>query len=572
MSKEKEKRLSDHWTLEIKNGLKYKEKFGNSKDWSTYKDYYRCNWPGNTEVPVNHTFSYVRSMGPRIFFTNPRVSVTPRRPEFIWHARVVESVLNYLIEELKIKKQMKAVSLDPFPCGVGIIKTGYDSEFGYSPSQDINEGETVTQISRKDGTSIEYNKNVKPGFPWALRTRPEEIITPWGYSDPDSFPWVIHQIIRPLKDVKGDQKFKNTKNLKGGFVIDDNRHPIWKSGFSAEGTEPYSLLYEIQDLKSGKLIVMSENQILVSEDDPLQIEGHKYVFVTYNEDFDHFWGIPDIKALEPQQLEANQIRSSASLHRKLAVVKFLYIKGALTQEALDKLLGTDIGPGIEISGGDSIQQVVQTLQPHVPPDLWKEMAETMNDARETLGFSRGAAGEFQVTTPPTATEVVDVREGREIRTSERRDIMADAFIDTCKKLLQYVFKFWTQDRVERIVGPDGKQHWIRFTGADLQGEYNFKLDPESGRPVTSQERQVQAARLFTMFANSPYVDQLQLHKLVASTFEVIDPTWPLVVNAPPGSFVPGGQAGSKGPLGSQGPSGKPSSIDQAVRKDATVRR
>ena len=244
-----ERELVTYWMEQIEWGLKYRSKFTDVEDWPTYRAWYRGDYTERQpcEVIVNRVFPYVRSMIPRVYFRTPSISATPRRAEYAMHARVTESVDNWLIYETRVKKQLKKAILDAALCGVGVLKLGYDSEFGYDAMQALDENSsTVTQVGTKSGDAIEYNSCVAPGMPWALRVKPEDIVTPYGYDDPDTFPWVCHMIVRPLDDVMEDQKYdaKYRKQLKGGFTVPfEQRSALVDKRKDSSVT--YVLLYEI---------------------------------------------------------------------------------------------------------------------------------------------------------------------------------------------------------------------------------------------------------------------------------------------------------------------------------------
>ena len=534
--------LVKYWERQLQDGIAYREKYGRPKDWDTYFNYYRSEW--NPEViPVNRVFSYGRSMVPRVYFRNPAITVMPRKPEYTASARVLEAVDNWIIGEIGLKDVLKRACLHAYLTGTGFVKLGYDSEFGFIPEQSIlPDFETLTQEARTETGKIEYRVNVKPGMPWALDMLSKDIITPWGYNTLESLPWICHTVLRPLEDVKQDQKYRNTKELKGGFKADK----IFASVWSPRGGTDYTLLHEIRDVKHRRLVVLCERQVLLDEEDVLQIEGLPYECIQFNPDLEHFWAIPDVKVVKEQQKELNEIRTQASKHRRLAMLKFLYPKGAVTKEQLDKLLSEEAHTAIEVDHENPRAAIVD-FQPHVPPDLWREAQEVLADFRETLGFSRNQAGEFVApVTPRTATEVATVREATEIRAEERKDIIADVFTNIVRKMNQYIFKFWTSERVYPIVGADGVQHWVRFTGREIEGEYTYSLHPDVGLPVSRMTRFDQALQVFQALRGDPYIDQIGLHRLVLSQVGWIDPTWSTLVRMPAMPGAPGAEHGVQG--------------------------
>ena len=526
--KKKQDELVSYWEKQLREGLAYREKYGHPQDWKRYLDYYRAEWASDI-IPVNRIFSYGRSLIPRVYFRSPAITIVPMRPEFAPSAKVLEAVDNWLITEIGLKDVLKRACLHSYLTGVGLLKLGYDSEFGFIPQQAIlPDSETLTQESTSEPRKIEYRVDVKPGMPWVLDVPSYDIITPWGYNTLNSLPWICHVVMRPLEDVKQDQKYRNTKDLKGGFRVDRKYPSMWGS----RGGTDFTRLYEVRDVKHKRLIVLCEKQVLLDEEDELQVEGLPYECIQFNPDLEHFWAISDVKVVQEQQKELNEIRTQASKHRRLALVRFLYSKGTLTPDQVAQMLSEDVPVALELDH-DNPATAVSTLQAHVPPDLWREAQEVLADFRETLGFSRNQAGEFVTPiTPRTATEVSAVREATELRAEERRDIVADVFTNIIRKLNQFIFKFWTTERVTPIIGRDGAQHWIRFTGEELMGEYAYTVYPETGLPVSRNIRFRQATELFNMLRNDPLIDQVGLRKLVLGQISWVDPTWSSLVREP----------------------------------------
>src|SRR5574343_2088459 len=536
------------WMARIDLGIKFRDWQAGSSKWDDYRKMYRGDW--DTDDPVlNLMYSTYKTILPRTYFRTPTVTVTPRRPEFAPHARVVEAIDNYLLRELKVKKQMKKMIHDSWHCGTGVIKLGYDSEFGYLPAQGIDQdGGTITQAGGKSGDKVEYRNFIKPGMPWALRCRPEEIVVPFGYDDPDALPWIGHMVWRPLADLKEDTKYIKTRlgDLKGGYIpkeglAKDGKRP---QQFAYKSEEPYCLIYEIRDFKTGRMYCICEDTVILDEVDGLQIEGLPYELLMFNEDPVYFWGNPAARYVYPQQLDLNEVKKATYRNRRYNLLKFLYQAGKITKEALDLIMSDDpddVGIAIPI-GAENLQSSVYPFQPHnLTSELEKDKQMILSDNRETIGISRNAAGEYIPMTSKTATEANLVQQGSDIRIDERRDMVADSLVGLVSKMNQIVFKYWTTEKVVEIVGVDGQRQWIEYTGEQLKGEYFLSIDPDSGVPVSRRLRYEQAQKLVEMYRNDPYIDQVALRKIHLSQFEWIDPTANLLTSEPMGGMQTPGQ-------------------------------
>lgn len=541
--------FAKEWESRVELGIKFRDWQADSSKWDDYRDMYRGKW--DTDEPVlNLMYSTYKTILPRTYFRTPTVTVTPRRPEYAMHARVVEAVDNWLLRELKVKKQIKRAIHDSWHCGTGVIKLGFDSEYGYIPDQGIDQDSgTITQIGRSaKAGKIEYRSFIKAGLPWALRVRPEEIVVPYGYDDPDSLPWVCHIVWRPLDDIKEDIKYdkSKTKLLIGGYVPNSSiiKNPNKPTQFAYKDETDYACIYEIRDSKHKKMYAISEGHVLMDVEDPLQVEGLPMEFLILNEDPVFFWGIPEARYVEPQQHELNDIKKTAARNRKYNILKFLYVNGVITKEALDLLMSDnfeDIGAGIPVNA-EAIQSAILPLQPHnLTADLEKDKQMILSDNRETVGISRNSAGEYIPMTSKTATEAQIVQQGSDIRIDERRDAVADLLVNIVSKFNQFIFRFWTTERVVEITGETGAREWIRYTGDQLKGEYFLSIDPDSGVPVSRRLRYEQANKLIEFYRGDPLIDQVALRKIHLNQFEWIDPTATLLTQQPMGGVAMPGQ-------------------------------
>lgn len=496
------------WRERIEVAREYREKFGRSKEWQRWWEYYRNEYGDRTNyLSVNMIFAIVRSLVPRLYFRNPRVTITPLRPGLYLQARVLERVDNLMIAQIGVKKALKAAAQDAFLYGTGIIKRGYDSEFGFDPDQAYEEqGKAVTDSGEtRRGEKIEYDNTIRAGWPWVKRIHPATFYVPWGCSDLESAPWCAHEIIRPVEDVKADPKYSRaaTRDLKGTLTYLPtavDRHPGSSVRHRLGKTGEYVRLWEIYDAKTGKIIVIADghDKILREDDDPFASTGFPFHPVVFNPDPDHFWGISDCVNLEPLQLELNEQRTQLRAHRRIALLKFLYKDGMIDENELQKLLWGDIdavGIGIKVNGEPS--QAIMTLQPHIPADLVMATNETRMDMREITGFSRNQLGEYDKSTRRTATEAAIVEQAASIRVDERRDVLADVLVDIVKAINETIFDYWTEEHIAQIVGPDGASYWVTFTGDELRGEYAYRIDPDNVLPQTSEKRKQEAIEVYS---------------------------------------------------------------------------
>ena len=508
------------WEENISGGTQYMKDFAEPENWETYRNYYRgifaSGAPAARKYSVAIIFAIIRSMLPRVFFTNPKVVVTNEIPGFYVQSKIVQKIDNKLMRSTKIKRVLKEAILSAALCGTCPLLTGFDTEYGYDPKlrEDMTDsmgeqlpvGGTLVQFDKKTGDRLEYNDSIKPGTPWLATIRPEFFIVPYGYGRLGEVPWVARLYVRHLDDVKKDPRLINTKDLKANAIttFDWFREQRLHQQMPDNNYGDFVFLWEIKDLKTSRMMIMQEGhkKFLYNEKDYLQKFGNPYMELTFNYDPITFWGLPDSKFLEDQQLAINEARTLQMETRRIAKLRFIYDENVVDPEEVMKVITEDVGCGIKVDGNPS--EAISILQPYVPADFNIDVDAIRKDAREISGFSRNQIGEFEGGRR-TATETQIVNMASQIRVSERKDMLSDLLIDVVEKYNQYIFSEWNTQQVEDIIGPDGKRHWVSFTYEQIKSKYNFRVDPDSGTPVSSEQRRQEAIMVAQYIHASPVI-------------------------------------------------------------------
>ncbi len=523
----------ENWKTAIEGGIRYRETYGQSKRWKTYRDYGRGIFPGFVGsskgiLPYNLTHEMKAALVPNVYFRNPYVNISPRyKPGFHINAKIVEAVDNWLIQEMDVKAAMKTAVIDCYYTNRAFLKLGYDSYYGGPATSNMQKLSAMlnTPLSHlgKKGQRVEYDVNVKQGMPWSARVMPDKIIVPFGVRRLEDCPWIDHVVIRRLDDVKQDRMYKNTGKLEGTHM-----EMLYKDAqqgqYFKELTQDvdYVEIHEIRDFKRGtiKAFVPGYDQwIRPPEKDDMQIEGLPYVDFTFNEDTEYYWGPSDVQLMEPQQLEINETKTQAMLHRRVALLKFIVEDKMIDDGEIDKMIGEEVAPVVRVKGDP--HKVVATLQPHIPQDLNMWVENIRSEVRSLLGQSRQHMGEA----PPgrrTAFEMKVVTGGREIRMDERRDIVATALSKLVRKTNQIIFERWTGEQVAQVVGYDGAKYWVAYTGKENKAEYNVKVDVESMTPVTKQGKKQEIIQIIQALSKNPRANIDYLMKMLLREYEWMD--------------------------------------------------
>lgn len=502
------------WMEEIRKGVDFRNKATHRAKWERWRNNYRGKWSGDT-LPVNVYFKMLRTMVPRVYFRNPTVSITPRRGsegklDYWLFAQILERIDNALFDRIHLKHAMKTAVQDAFMFGNGIIKLGYGGQFTPTPDP----VETTEPGTNKKGQRLEYHSAILPDTPWTLRVPTGRFIVPQYALDWPSCRWAAHEERRHIDDVQSDPRFKNVSNIQPGVLLQAGEEAINKLSDQVS-------MVEIRDKKSGDVFVispMSKEKVLAHESDELQFNGRlPYFPIQFNPDDDGFWAIPDAQILEPHQTELNEIRRVVRMHRRISLLKYLVRQGGLTADALSKLADPNQVGAIIFADKDAaaLSEVLKEMQAgDIPNGLLKADQLEEQVIQEVLGLGVNQFGEYAPgSADRSATEAMIVNQAVQIRTDERRDIVADVIVDITEHMNHIILDRWNQQQVVDIIGPDGSQIWVAFKASDMRSlEYDVKVDPDSAIPETRQLRRQNAKETLALFGQNQLMDPVKLTK------------------------------------------------------------
>lgn len=492
------------WVNQIHHGTKYREKMALESRWADWRKYYRGNWDAGI-LPKNLFFMMIRTVVPRIYFRNPSISLIPTKSgaDNIAMAQILERVDNKLMRAMKVKQQMKRIAQNAFMFGTGVGKLGFGAEF--TPTPELNDTAAPIVGRRR----VEYRAGIAKNMPWFLSVHPGSFIVPDELVTKDEAAWEAHWIRRPLDDVIDDPRLKNVKNLTSTMFKGSDG-----SATRVAGKREMVDLVEIRDKRTGKIMVIAPylegEKTLYFEDDEFQTDsGTNFYSVSFNEDDESFWGIPDSVILEPRQLEINEIKTQAMKHRRLSLIKVLAQKGAMTEAQKVKLVDSDVGAVVEISdvNGVKFAEIAD-----IPDGLLKSEGTLMQDVREEMGFSRNEFGDYKPGSgDTTATEAQIVKMASDIRVDERRDMLADLLTDMVSDMHGIIFNKWTDEQQVEVIGPAGIPMWVAFKGDMMKhSKFDVKIDPDTSLPETKAIREQRAVQMYSILKDNPLIDPMRL--------------------------------------------------------------
>ncbi len=520
MPKKKEL-TAQEWREEIDHGLRYRRDYGMEDAWASLEAvFYSADSKNRAAAGPNLIASNGDSFISALSVSYPYLNIRPRRREFVKWAPVLESVDNWLMKELRVAKALERAILHAFLWGKGIVKIGYDSEFGYDPHRDIGGdqplGMTLSQFDQR-GRLIEPGRT-DPGMPWVLAVPPHDIVVPWGTVDIEDAAWVAHRIVRHIDEVRSDDKYKNHRDLEPSISQEDytrsytttkQLHRVGMSSMRSthRGSVEYLEMFEIHNRRDRtiKVIATGHERILRDVPNELQLDGLPFIDLSFTPRARSFWTTPDAYYLKNPQAEIDDISLQASIQRRITKLKFLYEEGAIDEEELQKAISADGYMGIKVNSSSNIKDSIAVMHNENMSSLYQDAEIIHSNAREVLGLSKNQHGEFQGGRT-TAAEVKTVDKSTLRRMGRRQGNLRTAYEDVFRKINQIIFKFWTQPRITEFVGEEGAKEWMEFTGSQLRGEYQYEAVFSDEILPTETQEENDALQMYTTLAQSPGVN------------------------------------------------------------------
>jgi hypothetical protein len=566
----------EEWQQEISYGLEYRALYGMEDDWGRIESIFYNGHPSNRTSGSNIIYSTGDAFLSTVHVPNPMILTKPKTLQQIEWAPIVEKMDNDLFCEMKVKREFAAAGLYSYLWGTGIVKLGYDSEYGYNPKLDaagMNEpiGATLTRMS-KDRELIEYNDS-RPGMPWAKACLPHDIVVPYGTRDLDNCPWIAHRVVRHIDAIKSDVKYSGTKNLKPVMSMKDFVESYQtvmkpyrigpdlvanKSTEEGEGDASFCELWEIHDKRTMRIYVIAtgHDKFLRSEPNYLQIRGLPFVEVSFTPKGRTFWRTSDAAYLLAHHAELADITLQARKQRRLNVLKFLGRKGMLSEDEKRKMLSRDIGAFAEVNdnGKPLTDAIIPMPMSGANEFLYRELEDVRSAARETVGFDRNSYGEYRGART-TATEVDAVQSAKDFRMGRRQSLLADSYVDFAHKLNGIVFRFWTTPKVAEVVGQDGLMQWMQFVPAELKGQYTLECVFDDGPMESFNSRQQMAMQMYQMSFQDPSIDPVQARRFLARSSSNAAFGGMFKPGVMPGTVPQMGAGGGQPPASRQQPAG-----------------
>lgn len=524
---------------------RFENKF--KKTAETSLDYYRGNQWGETppekaklyknRAVINYTFANIKTMLPSLSYHNPKIFVRPSKRVHRWvnpltnqeeeidvkrAARIMERRLNYHWIEYNVKQQVNRSLLDAHIFGFGLVKLGYEPIFETIGGEQI--------LADEKHFILRWS-------PFDFLVDPEA-----KYPSLEDARWIAFKVIKPLDEMKKDDRYSNTANLKPNMRIkgtsDQYVGPQERQFVSTEEEEIWDRVefYEIWDRGGFReeprmyVFVPGHDKLLLKDDWPQQYEGFPCETLYFNENPDTFYPLPDPAIYRDSQDILNRVRSIQLDHVLRFNRKYAALKVAIQpdSEAMEHFKTGVDGTIVSIEGVPDVRAAILPIQDApLSPDVYNLGYTSEKDIREISGvtqFERGVAEKLD-----TATEAAIIQQSASAKRLDRRAMVEDFNSRIARKLgqlLQQTLAFTrdvpiTEEDAEVLGVSTEEEYFIAAGIKDIQGEFLYTIEIGSTQPVDDQQRKQNALLLYNMFGltSDPLIKQRELRQKVLEAFK-----------------------------------------------------
>ena len=551
----------------------------------TYWNANNANNSGNVtddRISVNMAFSTINVISPAVSINHPKITINANKESDADRAVFVEAVINYLWRHYDYRKPFRRSVKDFLIVGHGWLKVGWkfveeeralnDYEMDDEYQRSVEEVDMFAQESPEFANELPTDEQIRSSLPHTEMMIVEdqpfvERISPFDmFVDPeatclDDAKWIAQRIVRPLKEVKKDKRFKSS--VRRNLQADSGVLFRWENDTEREqyaDEVDRITLYEYYDLEANTISVCAyeaDDYLLEPQTMPYNF-GHPFVMMRNYDIPDVFYPMGDLEQIESLQEELNKTRSQMVNHRKRYARKYLYHERSFGPEGREALESDEDGRFVPvIDENRPLSEVVTPLaQTPLAPEMYNHSSIIEADINIVSGVSEYSRGQMPEVRR-TATEASIIADAGNARSSDKLAIIELVIGDVARRVLQLMQQYMTRPQMVRITGKDQENLYVAYTRSDILGEYDFEVEGGSTQPLNETARRQQAISLMNAVAPlvGTVIDPTELAKYVLQFgFGVKNPEKFLVQQQPmQDEMAPEQEAGQEGDGGGMPP-------------------
>ena len=501
------------------------------------------------DLILNEIYPIIQYQLPTIFFRNPKVFVKPRNKTFIVKkrdpntgelvpitlesgksAKTQEALLNYILSEIKYKKEVRKVLLDSLIFPYGVLWHGYKGNFGMTEEQSLcikDESLFVKRISPlrflKD-PSVNISEIDEARWTGrAFETPLEDLIEDETlYIDKKELQGKLgfgQKIGKPGKDALGKQGgvdfvIPNPQKSLIDYTTDEYRNSKFSKFVTVYELFVRPSKKEARKGEKGKIVLLTTEQTkpLRTSRWPYKAEGWPGQILQFNEVSDTPFGISDIDTYssivdQKNSIINQQLRNAKQLNKVWVGIS----RESANQEDVEK---AQVGDNTIITfedGNPSQKMYVASGAGGASSELYLLDQRIDRNLQDKSGISDLKKG-FLQSGEESAASVQLRAAGSSARPAYRQDLMSDFLKDSCHFLNQLNKQFMPIEEAVRIIGTLDIQWSDNPTKEEIQADTDVELDVVSMLPENPEQELKELMILLNLISNA-IRDPAMLQKL-----------------------------------------------------------
>jgi hypothetical protein len=467
----------------------------------------------------NLFFSTIRNYLPALYLKNPEIYIKPRGPEWGDTLRdnylasiILQNVINYYQDVLKMKQTDKLVILSSLIGGVGYAYSGWEA-------------------SKKNGKI--YRDRPLHKFVNGVDLYVDPAIVEF-----DDAEYVVR--VFGASDFYMAQKgYKNIKKNQNTYTED------------RMGRIELPKYYEIISKEYEKAVVLSqseakEGQFNGERDYDLEKCGFPITPLILNPSIDKYYPQSLGSVLESSQKVITLLSTFGIHHVKRAIPKIAAKVKYLSPKARRALLNGDDQALVEIvaNGETKDKDIDSIIRPIAQAGLTSDFYNMLNMSRDFMNILSGVheearGGGLQAT--KTATEANILESFLRARMDDYRDIVRDYVKESREKIIQQIRKNSKKDQyltfnkmdIEAIaisaapefaekIKEKGPHFFVSWNQKDITDKYDIQIGVGSTLPLNKESEYKKALQNYSMMANDPFLEPVKVRKQFLNNIGVPD--------------------------------------------------
>ena len=485
-------------------------------------------------IEENFVYEFMQILVSAIYARNPYIFCRTKNLRLGQFSETMEQVINHYWTDKEAKSKIKKAIIDAILQTPGFIEIGYflftekskaikDIENEFPELKEDTEKKTEEEQGIVDETIRDDDIFMNHLSPW-------DILFPDGYHEIRECPYLIKRQVITLEQLLANPAYNNAKyKLRNRRTLNNHISPVTPYNMKALplSNEIYSgglddelvpiTLYHIFSRMDNKRFTLAQGL----NEDTLNEGGWKYLIdgfpiypLIFNEvpktkDKSNPFGLSDIVPMIPQLKELSLISSAMLKHRKRAGTLIVAKKGTISETEAAKIQNSS---DVDLILLDDISE--GALRTFTPPALPQDFYALRGIIMETLmrrsGFIQLLGSSKGIN---TATQSDNIREGGQLKASEKVDIIEDFIVKIARGMAGLLWQFkQNKKEIEEIIGePVTEEMWPTLPKDEhearriIQKGLLFSIEAGSTTPIKDKtiERKQKLDFVGTIKANFP---------------------------------------------------------------------